>query len=331
MISYLVLCRDRSEMSTPSFPSEIFGMFIESLGEDPDDQRSLFACSLVSSWFRHLCGPVLYREIVLDRWEQVDNFIEFGERSDALQYVKSFTLASSNRPHKILPTISRKASLETLRLRQAMFYGEPLTASLLSGLSTVTALILRDCRFWEFEDFVFFIRCFPLCRVLRLRACTWTRRGDATSEVRNLPAYNVAPVHLEITKNSRSKRDGGYCDQNKVLGAAPLGLARLRSFTYEVVVGVGPGSELVLEKIAGCELLEEIEVVISHSVGHGFGERESSPRLFNPELAELIEISDFPAHPLLRSHQIPHHPGRIWTASRVDARSRRGFSAFSDH
>jgi len=311
MISYLVLCRDRSEMSTPSFPSEIFGMFIESLGEDPDDQRSLFDCSLVSSVFRHLCGPILYQEIVLDRWEQVENFVQFGERSECLQYVKSFTLinpkGTSQKPHIILATISRKASLETLRLHRVKFYGESLTPSLLSGLSTVTVLVLRECRFWKFEEFVFFIQCFPLCEVLRLRGCTWTRREDAKSEeVRSLPAYNVAPVHLEITNNFPPEWGEVYCDQNAILWAAPLGLARLKSFTCGF--GAGAGSELVLEKIAGCDLLEEIEAAISHSAGRGFGERESSLWLLNPELAELIEISDCPVNSLLRSHQIPHHP-----------------------
>jgi len=286
-------------MSTPSFPSEIFGMFIESLWEDPDGRRSLFVCSLVSSVFRHLCGPILYRGIVLDRGDQVDDFLRLEERSDCLRYVKSFTLNNSTKAPRILGAISRKASLETLRLHRVMFYGGPLTESLLSGLSTVTVLVLRECQFWKFEDFVFFIRCFPLCEVLRLDGCTWTRHEDAMSEVRSLPAHNVAPVHLEITDNARPRWGEPFCDQSDIIAAASLGLARLKSFTYGI--GTGPVAEQVLETIAGCDLLEEIDVAFSHSA-RDFGECASSPRPLNPELAELIEISGFPVDPIFRSH-----------------------------
>jgi len=299
-------------MSTPSFPSEIFGMFIESLGEDPDDQQFLFACSLVSSVFRHLCGPILYQGIVLDREEKVDDFIQFGERSECLQYVKSFTLIDlkgpSQRPHIILATILRKASLEILRLHQVFFYAESLTAPLLSRLSTtVTMLVLRECRFGEFEGFVSFIRRFPLCEVLRLRGCTWMiRRGeDAKPKFGSLPAYDIAPVHLEVANTFISQWGEECCDQGEILGTAWLGLAGLKSFTY--AIGGEARSELALGKVTGCELLEEIDVAISYSVRRDFGECESSPPSFHPELGELIEISDRPVNHLRRSYQIPHH------------------------
>lgn len=76
-------------MSPSPFSNEIFAMFIESLGED---LRSLRACSLVSSVFRHFCSPILYRDIALDRKEKVDDFIQVGERSDSLQHIKSLSL-----------------------------------------------------------------------------------------------------------------------------------------------------------------------------------------------------------------------------------------------
>ena len=144
-------------------------MFIESLGED---QHSLRACSLVSSDFRRLCSPILYRDITLDSDEKVDTFIQFGERSEVLRNTKSLSIAEISNPHGILDTISQKASLETICLHQAEFHVEPLTASLLSRLSNGTVLVLRECRFGGFEGFISFIRGFPLCEVLHLRGCT---------------------------------------------------------------------------------------------------------------------------------------------------------------
>jgi len=192
-------------------------------------------------------------------------------------------------------------SRHPLGLNRVMFYSESLTVSLLSRLSNVTVLVLRKCRFEEFWDFVSFIRCFPLCEVLCLRGCTWTGRRDAKSEVRSLPAYDVAPVHLEITNNSVPEWGEEYCNQSEILGAASLDLACLKSFTY----GVGAG--LVLEKVAGCGLLEEIDVALPNSICCEFGECEPSSWSFGPELVVLIEISDCPVNPLRRSYQIPHH------------------------
>ena len=260
-------------MPFPSFPSEIFGMFIEGLGED---QHSLRACSLVSSVFRHLCSPILYRDIALDREEKVVTFIQFGERSDILRHVKSLSLTNPRNLHGILDTVSGKAPLETLCLHRVMFHAELLTAPLLSRLSTVTALVLRGCRFRGFEDFLSFIGCFPLCEVLRLRGCTWAHRWreDAKSKIRSLPAYNISPVHLEITNNFTRERGGEYCDQGKIFGAAWLGLAGLKSFTY--TIGSEVESESVLERIAASKLLEEIDISLSLSPPprRNFGECE---------------------------------------------------------
>jgi len=288
-------------MSPSSFPSEIFGMFIEALGED---QLSLRACSLVSSVFRHLCGPILHRDIALDREDKVDTFIQFGERSDILQHVKCLSLTNPSKPHGILDTVSRKASLETLCLYRVMFHVEPLTAPLLSGLSTVTVLVLRGCRFREFEDFVSFIRCIPLCEVLRLRGCTWIQHEDTNSKLRSLPAYDIAPVHLEIM-NFTTEWSEEYCDQGKIFGAAWLGLTGLKSFTY--TIGHEAGSEPVLERIAACELLEEIDIALSLSTRRNVGECELSLWLSDPELGELTEISYCPVGSVRQSYQNAYH------------------------
>ena len=300
-------------------------MFIEALA---DDQHSLRACSLVSSVFRHLCSPIVYRDIALDREEKVETFLQFGERSDILQHVKSLSLANTKDPHGILETISRKASLETLCLYRVVFRPGTLTASLLSRLSTVTVLVLQGCHIWEYEDFVSFIRCVPLCEVLRLRGCYWTRHTDAEMEPGSLPVHNIAPAHLEVT-NFPPAWGGEYCDQGEIFGAPWLGLTGLKSFTY--AIGSEAASEMVFEKIAGCEQLEEIDLALSHSVRRDFGECDSSSWLSNPELVELVGISDCPVNTTRRSYQIPHPQVRLRTPSLMDALSQRGFPALSDH
>jgi len=282
-------------------------MFIEALG---DDQHSLRACSLVSSVFRHLCGPILYRDIALDREEKVDTFIQFGEHSDILRHVKSFTIKNSKDPHGILDTISRKASLEILCLRRDMFHPGTLTASIFSELSTVTVLVLQGCRFEEFEDFVSFIQCFPLCEILRLRRCTWIRHTDAKLEpTGRLPVHDIAPAHLEVTNNLSPTWGEEYCDQGETFGASWLGLTGLKSFTY--AIGGETKLELVLGKIAACEQLEEIDVAIPYYVRRDFGECESLSWLSNPELVELAEISDCHVNTVRPSCEIPHPQVRL--------------------
>ena len=208
----------------------------------------------------------------MDSDEKVSTFIQMGERSDALQYVKSLSLTNLSEPHRILDTISRKASLETLCLHRAEFHVEPLAASLLSRLSTVTVLVLRECRFGGFKDFVSFIRCFPLCEVLRLRACTWTRYKDAKLKFGGVRVHDIAPVHLEITNNFPMEQGEEYYDQGRIVGAAWLGLGGLKSFTYPFWGETA--TKLMLERIAACELLEEIDLDIPHSVRRSFGECE---------------------------------------------------------
>ena len=152
-------------------------MFIESLGEDLPTLR---VCSLVSSVFHDFCSPLLYRGIVLDCREKLNTFLQIGECSDSLRHTKSFGLSLAYDGHlhdRILEIISRKASLETLCLRRVRFYATLLTAPLSSKLSDVTALILRECHFEKFEDFVTFIRCFPRCKTLRLHGCNWDQNG----------------------------------------------------------------------------------------------------------------------------------------------------------
>jgi len=205
-------------MPSPPFPSEIFGMFIEALAEDQD---SLRACSLVSSVFRHLCGPILYRKIALNREEKVDTFIQFGERSDILRYVKSFTITIMKAPHGILDRISRKAFLEILCIHWALFRPETLTAPLLSRLGTVTVLTLKRCRFREFEDFVSFIRCFPLCKMLHLHGCAWTRHtGAKLDPAGRLPVHDITLAHLEVTNDFGPGWGRDYCDQGDIVGAS---------------------------------------------------------------------------------------------------------------
>jgi len=273
-------CRGRAETPSPPFSNEIFGIFIESLGED---LYSLRACSLVSSVFRHFCSPVLYRDIVLDRKEQLDTFIRIGERSESLRHAKSLSLtyygfeakAHLRKPHRILDIISRKASLETLRLHRVQFHVEPLTASLLSKLSTVTMLALQECRFGGFEDFESFVRCFPRCGVLRLRGCTWIHGEHEKLKFKGLPTYGLAPASLEITNTSTAEWGEEFCDQGKIVGTAWLNLTGLRLFRYGIENDTA--LEPVLEQIAACELLEEIDVTISYHVPLGFGEQKPLP------------------------------------------------------
>ena len=268
-------------------------MFIESLGDDPS---SLRACSLVSSTFRHFCSPILYRNIGLDHEKTVDAFIQDGPRSDLLQHIKSLSLTCDGfwigihlrKPHRILDVALRKASLDTLRLHNVQFQVEPLAASTFSKLSTVTTLILQDCRFGIFRDFVSFIRGFPRCEVLRLRGCDWIRRAELElMEPGGLPSYDVAPVHLEITSAPIPYGYGEYRDQGRIVGMPWLDLTGLKSFTYTI-----EDAEPVLEKITACELLEEIDVDLSHPESRDFGGCNSVLPLSNPEVAETIEISD---------------------------------------
>ena len=154
-------------------------MFIESLGEDLPTLR---ACSLVSSVFRHFCSPVLYRDIGLDCKEKADTFLQIGDRSDSLRHTKSLSLSlgytHGGHPCGILTTISRKAPLETLRVYQVRFHGESLT----TPLPDVTVLVLRECQFGMFKDFVTFIRCFPRCETLRLHGCSWDQSSYSYTE-----------------------------------------------------------------------------------------------------------------------------------------------------
>ena len=120
-------------MALPIFSNEIFAMFIESLvGED---QHSLRACSLVSSAFRHFCSPILFLGIASDSKKRC--FTQVGERFDSLQHTKSLDLTyygfgtkvNLRNPYKVLDVLSRKASLETLRLHRIQFHPGPAAAS----------------------------------------------------------------------------------------------------------------------------------------------------------------------------------------------------------
>lgn len=231
----------------------------------------------MSSVFRHFCSPFLYRDIVLDCKEKVDTFLQLGERSRSIIHTKSLSLtyygfetrAHQRKPRKILEIISRGASLETLRLRRVQFHAETFAPSLLSRLGSVTVLTLHDCRFGGFEDFVSFIRCFPRCDVLRLHCCTWTRELPRL-RFRGLPAHDLALVHLEITSTSRVEWGETLCDQRLIVGTAWLDLSGLKSFTYTAEEDAM--SELVLERIAACEFLEELDLSVNRPGAHGFGE-----------------------------------------------------------
>ena len=211
----------------------------------------------MSSVFRHFCSPILYRDIVLNREEKVDTFIQIGlgDRSHSLHHTKSLSLAyygfetkaHLRKPHRILDVILRKTSLKALRLHRVQFQAEPFTTSVLSKLSTVTALDLQECRFGGFEDFVSFIRCFPHCDILRLRGCTWIHNEHARLKFRGLPTYDLTPTRLEITGASMAEWGEEFCDQGKIVAMVWLDLAGLKSFTY--VIKNDTVSEPVLEQI----------------------------------------------------------------------------------
>lgn len=268
-------CRNRmTAASRPPFSNELFGLFIESLGED---LPSLRACSLVCRVFHHFCGPNLHRSIELDRKENLDTFLQFGERSGCLIHTKSLSLtyngfeakAHLRKPRKILEVFSRKASLETLRLHRIQFHAETFTGSLLSNLSTVRALILQECNFGGFEDFVTFIRSFPRCQVLCFRLRTWIREPPKL-RFSGSPVYDLSLTHLEITTTSTPELVESCCDHGKIVGMPWLNLAGLKSFTYKIEEDTVSGP--VLERIAACEHLEEMDMALSSSGGRAFGE-----------------------------------------------------------
>lgn len=236
----------------------------------------------MSSVFRHFCNPILYRDIELDRKDKLETFFQLGERSDFLVHTRSLSLTYSGfdnkthlrKPRKILDTISQKASLESLRLHNVQFQSEPFTASLLSNLSTtVTALALQYCCFGGFEDFVSFIRCFPRCQVLRLRYCIWTQ-DLPNLRFKDLPTYDLAPVHLDISNTSQGRWGRRLFDQGKIVGMPWLNLTGLKSFTYVIQADPVPGP--VVGHIATCELLEAVDVSAAFLVEHNYGERELS-------------------------------------------------------
>ena len=135
----------------------------------------------------------------------------------------------------------------------------------------MTALVLQECHFGGFEDFVSFIRCFPRCEVLRLHACGWIQDDEhANLRFSGLPAYDLAPVRLEITDTIVAEWGEEFRDQGKIIGTAWLDLAGLKSFTY--VIGNRATWGAVLEQIAICELLEEIDLTLVYTGGHSFGE-----------------------------------------------------------
>ena len=290
-------------------------MVIESLGED---LYTLRACSLVSSVFRHFCSPILYRIILLDRREKVDTFIQTGGGSNALQHAKSLSLTyhelgtkpQHRKPHRILDIISRKASLETLRLHRVQFHTEPLTESLFSRLSGVTTLALQDCHFGGFEDFVSFIRCFPRCEILRLHGCGWTQSSEHIKhKFRDLPTYDISPTHLEIADTTMMEWGEQFRHQGKIIGMAWLSLTGLKSFTY--MIRDETASEGVLEHIAACQLLEEIDVALLYPGGHNHGKRKPPSCPFNPCL--ITWNSNYPIDPAHRSYQITHPEVFCWT------------------
>ena len=260
----------------PHLSNEIFGLIIESLGEDIPTLRS---CSLVSSVFHHFCSPILYRNIELGK-KKLESFFQLGERSVCLMHTKSLSLVYEpeigvkNYPgkfYKILDTISQKTSLKTLRLHNIPLRVEPFTASLLSKLSTVTVLTIEQCYLRGFEDFVSFIRCFPRCQVLRLRYNSWPP-GLPNQWFRDLPTYDLAPTHLEIT-NALPEPWGvtQLSNQGRIVGMPWLNLAGIKSFTY--VIQAASVSRPVVGDIATCELLEVVDMDAA-SVSRNFGKQE---------------------------------------------------------
>jgi hypothetical protein len=279
-------------MATPYPPlsNELFGLFIESLGED---LPSLRACSLVCRVFHHFCSPILHQSIELDRKEKLDTFLQFGERSDCLIHTKSLGLtyngfeakAHLRKPRKILEIFSRKASLETLRLHRIQFRAETFTGSLLSKPSTVRVLILQECNFGGFEDFVTFIRSFPRCQVLCFRRRTWIREPPKL-RFSGSPVYDLYPTHLEITTTSTPEWIESCCDHGKIVGMPWWNLTGLKSFTYQIEEDTVSGP--VLERIATCEHLEETDMALSSSGGHAFGEGTPLLQLFDVRMLTKV-------------------------------------------
>ena len=259
----------------PPLSNEIFGLIIESLGKDVPSLRS---CSLVSSIFRHFCSPLLYRDIELDCEEKLESFIQLGEHSGSasLVHVKSLSLTYSGfetpehlrQPHRILEIISFKTSLETLRLHHVQFQEEPFTAQLLSRLCTVIVLVLEECCFEGFEDFVSFIRCFPRCQVLRLHSCTWAR-DPQNLKFRGLPAYDLSLTRLVITRSPGQFRGRRFFDQGTIVGMPWLDLSGLKSFAY--VISGTTVSAPVVSHVATCETLEDLDIGVALFVKHEFG------------------------------------------------------------
>ena len=134
----------------------------------------------MSSVFRHFCSPVLYRDIGLNSKEKVFTFLQIGNRSDSLQHTKSFGLIHAYDVNPILERISRRLSLETLRLHRVQFHGRLLTAP--SSFKFSDVLILRECHFAKFEYFVTFIRCFLRCETLSLHGCSWVQGSYSHAE-----------------------------------------------------------------------------------------------------------------------------------------------------
>ena len=102
--------------------------------------------------------------------------------------------------------------------------------------------------------------------------------GNATELSRNLPAYDLAPTHLEIaTDNTVIEWGEAFSYQEKIIGMAWLNLTSLKSFTY--VIREEPALGRVLAQIAACELLEEIDLAYLNPEleDHDFGEWEPSP------------------------------------------------------
>jgi hypothetical protein len=262
--------------------------------------------------FRHFCLPNVYRNITLDCKEKLDTFFKIAERSDALIHTKSLSLtyygfdakAHLRKPRRILDIVSRKASLEALRLHRVQFHADTFPASLLSKLSAVKVLTLQECHFGGFEDFVTFVRSFPSCQVLRLHRRTWIREPPKP-RFRGSPAYDLALTHLEITSTSKPEWGESFCNHGKIVGMPWLNLTGLKSFAY--VIEEDTVSAPVLEHIANCELLEEMDMALSSPGGHDFGERTPLLQLSNVRtLTGLLEVSVQPVDPFYRSYKVAH-------------------------
>ena len=123
-------------------------------------------------------------------------------------------------------------------------------------------------------------------------------------ELKSRRTYDIAPAYLEITNKPTTKCGTEGIPIKEIysewsgwtlsdLGHSLTYAFNWRRFHYGV-----------LEAILGYELLEEIDVALSCSNSWGFGECKSSPRLFGPDLVKMVEISDWPVDPVVRSCQI---------------------------